>query len=247
MPRSTAPSTPKLPVFVPLVARGFELVFDRLTRLMLAGVHVRFAPGLASRLPADRPVLLMGNHVSNWDGFLYRALQRRLRPKAVTFSVMLERELRRLPLFRALGGLGIKPGSATSTAAALRATQALRRTRHDFFMSVFPQGAVYPASRRPLGFQEGVRAFARALAPVTIVPVAIRFEHPASLRAHAFILVGEPLHVGVGGEGCGPGGEPERDEVPSLAVLEGHVQALLETLDHELCEAGESAPERFGS
>jgi 1-acyl-sn-glycerol-3-phosphate acyltransferase len=215
-----------------VLARGFELVFDRVKNLLLADIHWRIPSDLAQRMPSDRPVLLFGNHVSNWDGFLYRDLQKKLRPGVPIYSLMLERELERLPLFRALGGIGIDPASSSSVARAVRATQALRGehgARKDFFFSVFPQGSTFPAAKRPLGFQEGVRHFARALGPVTLLPVALQFEWLGSLRPQVWITVGEPLAVG------------ENGDVPALAVFEASVTELLDRTHAELCTHGEAA------
>jgi 1-acyl-sn-glycerol-3-phosphate acyltransferase len=225
-------STHRSPRFSPVLARGFELIFDRVQSLLLTEVHWRTPSGLTQRIPSDRPVLLFGNHVSNWDGFLYRALQKKLRTGVPIYSLMLERELQRLPLFRALGGVGIDPASAASVARAVRAAQALRTERSDFFFSVFPQGSTFPAGKRPLGFQEGVRHFARALGPVTLLPVALQFEWLGSLRPHVWITVGEPL--------------PETSakangEVPALEIFEASVTELLDRTNAELCARGESA------
>lgn len=220
-----------LPVFSPTLARGFEAVFACVKAALLAGTHWRIPPGLAARLPTDRPVLLFGNHASNWDGFLYRDLQKKLRPGVPIYSLMLERELARLPLFRALGGVGIDPASPVSVARALRSAKALRARRGhgDFFFSVFPQGSTFPPAKRPLGFQEGVLSFARALAPVTLLPVGLQFECLGGIRPHAFVTVGEPVAVLGGGE------------VPPVEALEARVAALLDRTHAALSARGESA------
>lgn len=228
-----------LPVFSNLLARGFEIVFDLVKSVGLAGVHWSIPAGLAQRLPADRPVVLFGNHSSNWDGFLYRDLQKKLRPGMPIYSLMLERELRRLPLFRALGGIGIDSTSPGSVARALRSARALRGpsfTSAGFFFSVFPQGSTYPAGKRPLGFQEGLRHFAKALGPVTLLPVALQFELLGSVRPHAFVSVGEPIAVP---ESAGK--VIDLGSIPSLDVLEAQVTALLDGLNADLSARGEAA------
>ena len=212
-----------LPRFSPLLVRGFDLVFDRAKALWLAGVRWRLPE---ARLPSDRPVLLFGNHVSNWDGFLYHDIQRMLRPRAATYSVMVERELRRRPLFRGLGGLGVDAGSPASVRRALRSARALRARRDDFFFTVFPQGETGSPLKRPLGFRAGLTHFARALAPVTLLPVAVHYELLGALRPHAFVTAGEPVAVDA--------------EPPPLAELEARVTALLDGLQTELAGAGEA-------
>lgn len=200
-----------------------------LQALGLSGVRWNVPAGIIENLPIDRPVLFYGNHASNWDGFLYWDLQKRLRPGNAMFSLMLEPELRRLPIFRRLGGVGIDPGSASSGVRALRAlrvTRALRATRSDFCFTVFPQGATWPSAKRPLGFQGGLLHFARALAPVTLLPVAVHFEQLGSLRPHAFVSTGVPIACDA--------------EPPPLDELEGHVTTLLDAVQAELAHRGEA-------
>jgi 1-acyl-sn-glycerol-3-phosphate acyltransferase len=225
-----------IPVFDPLLARGFDAAFSLVTRAGLAGVSCPIPESLVASLPKDRPVLLYGNHASNWDGFLYRRLQRALRPGAPIYSVMLESELRHFPLFRRLGGIGLDPASPASALRVLRTLRALRvlradpSRRPDFFVTVFPQGTTMPVTQRPLQFREGVRAFARALGPVTLLPVALRYELLGSLRPRAFVRVGEALPC-----------DPDSDAgIPELPELEARVIALLDRLDADLCRGGES-------
>lgn len=215
--------------FDPVVAWGVEAALAAVRVGVFAGEHWRLPEG---PIPADRPVLLYGNHASNWDGFFYRELQKKLRPGAVTYSLMLERELARRPLFRRLGGLGVRPGSGPSLLAAARTACALRAERSDFFFSVFPQGRIEPASKRPLGFQGGLGHFVRALAPVTLLPVAIDFGFLNALRPHAFIACGEPLLVDAAADG----------ELPEVRTLEREATALLDDLQAGLARTGENPP-----
>jgi 1-acyl-sn-glycerol-3-phosphate acyltransferase len=172
-------------------------------------------------------VLLFANHASNWDGFLCRTLQKKLRPGAPTFSLMLERELQRLPLFRKLGGIGVEPGSGASLSAAVREARALRAKHPEMFLTVFPQGKIFPAYGRPLGFQGGLAHFARALAPVTLLPVAFEYQMLRTLRPQAFVSVGEPI-------ACDDAGR-----IPAVTDLEDIQVALLGALQRRLAESGE--------
>ena len=208
--------------FDPLVAWSVETALSIARLVVFSDQHWRLP---MAALPPDRPVLLYGNHASNWDGFFYRELHKKLRSGEPTFSLMLERELDRLPLFRRLGGLGVRPGSGASLLAAARLVCALRAERSDFFFSVFPQGRIEPASKRPLGFQGGLAHFVRALGPVTLLPVAIDFGFLNSVRPHAFIACGEPMAF----EG----------ELPDVLALEREATAVLDGLQAELARAGE--------
>lgn len=180
------------PRFDPLAARCFETVFLPMRRMLLGGLHVLNLPGA---LPPGRPVLLVGNHISNWDGFLFREVQRRIAPSWPIYSVMLEAELRQRPLFRRLGGIGIDPAAPASVAVAFRAARALRGKGSDFVFSYFPQGRILPAARRPLGFLAGVDLFARALAPATVIPAGIHMEAMRKLRPTLFVSLGRPFKI----------------------------------------------------
>jgi 1-acyl-sn-glycerol-3-phosphate acyltransferase len=210
----------RLPRFNTLAARCFEAVFLPFRNFRLGGIRFLNQPA-PEAIPPGRPVLLAGNHISNWDGFLLREVQRRLRPDWPIYSVMLEKELAERPMFRSLGGIGIDPASPASIARAVRAVQALRAANPDFFLSYFPQGDVYPSFKRPLGFLGGVDLFVRALAPLTVIPVGLHMEPLKKLAPTYFVSLGRPMRI----------------ERPSQVhrVLESLVERELDALYARLC------------
>ncbi len=210
--------------FLPPVWAAFELAW----RPWMAGrVGPVLAAGLPRGLPPDRPLLLCPNHGSWWDGFLIRSLQRRLRPGAPLRTVMLESELRRRPLLRLLGGTGLVPGSVASLRRLVRTLERGRENRPDLVVALFPQGRIGSPTLRPLGFRPGMRLVARALAPATILPVAVRLAFGTEPRAAAFLSVGEPL------DGAEWTGDPR--------VVEARVEEELDALALFLERHGEEA------
>jgi 1-acyl-sn-glycerol-3-phosphate acyltransferase len=206
--------------FAPAAVAAFELFFRPWMRGRVRAVLVA---GVPRDLPPDRPVLFVPNHVSWWDGFVMRRVQRVLRPGAPLFHLMSERELRRFPFFRRLGVVGIDAGSPSSAARALRCLEARLAERRDGCVVLFPQGRIWPSFRRPLGFERGVELFARRLSPL-VLPVGI---HPEPLNAVAptfFVSVGEPVEGGVDARG-----------------LEARVEAELDALSAFLARHGEDA------
>lgn len=159
----------------------------------------RLAPtqvaGVPESVPADRPLILIANHVSWWDGFLLRELQRSLRPGAPFHTVVLRRQLERHPILRRLGGIELDPGDRASVRRLLRGLARYRPTAPDLVLSYFPQGRIWPATRRPLGFHRGIEAVRRALAPATLLPVAIRLEPLVDPRPTPFLWIGAPFAV----------------------------------------------------
>ncbi|MEZ4422674.1 MAG: 1-acyl-sn-glycerol-3-phosphate acyltransferase [Gemmatimonadota bacterium] len=200
-----------------MIARSNRAAWWALRHLILPvlfrGLHaVRFLG--EPHVPRGRPLLVLANHVSWWDGFLVERLVRRLRPQAPLYTVMLERELARAPFLRLTGGLGLVPGSMAGTRALLRALERERARRNDLVVQFFPQGSIYPSRRRPLGFQDGFQLVARALGDAVLLPVGIHlepFNHP---RSTALVTAGEPWDAGV--------------DLPSAVDVERRVTHLLD-------------------
>lgn len=207
-------------------------VFDTLFRPWMARrvrVHVAGRPG---PIEPTFPVVLVANHESWWDGFLLRDVQRRLRPDAPYHAVMLERELRRRPFLRRLGGIGVEVGSVASGRTLLRTMVALRRTHPRAVLAYFPQGTIRPGSPRPLDFRSGVIQVAEVLAPVTVLPVGIRLVSGTTPLQDAFLSVGEPLAV------PGPG-------TLTRGLLEAAVTEELDAIDAFIRAHGERTSSRW--
>lgn len=209
--------------FSPLAVRAFEAFFrpwrDRRVHTLVAG--------LPADLPDDVPLLLAANHVSWWDPFTLREVQRILRPTSPVFVVMLEGELARYPYFRRMGVHGIRPGSGASLRACIRALRRRLDERPDGTVVFFPQGRIWPSFRRPLEFHPGIGLLARELAPLVVLPVALHVEPLNSTRPTVFAAVADPIHPG-----------DRLDPALLEATIEGELDALLAFLARH----GEDAP-----
>jgi len=214
------------PVFFRPAVAVFESVFLPFLRSRL-----RFHTFLPENGPdPSLPIVFVSNHVSWWDGFLLREVHRRVRPHAPFHTVMLERELSKHPCFRLLGCHGLVPGRAPSWKAILADLSAIRSSHPELCIAFYPQGRIWPAQRRPLGFQPGIRQLLRRLAPVQVVPVGLRFEPLNTQSPHAFASVGPPSRV-------------EAGTIPDLGTLERLVEERLDALETHLLELGEAAAE----
>lgn len=208
--------------FSPLALAGFELFF---LPLMRSRVQTRIAP--IPDLPPDRPVFFVANHSSWWDPFILREMHRRMRPEQPLYTLMLQSELEKHPFFRRIGIVGIDPASAGSVRRAIRTFQRRLERHPGACVTFFPQGRIWPATRRPLGFRRGIEPFVQALAPVTLLPVGIRVEPLNDLRPTAFTLPGSPIPA-TSGEGLAP-------------RLEDEVVRLLDRIGSHVDEYGEDS------
>jgi 1-acyl-sn-glycerol-3-phosphate acyltransferase len=182
------------PRFSSAALAAFELFFRPWMKRRIHDVHVAWPE---RPIPSAGPLLLAANHVSWWDGFILREVHRQLRPTEPFHVLMHERELRRFPFFRRLGGVGIDASSPRSVLGAIRALQ--RRAEHlpEVTLFVFPQGRIYPSTRSPLGFRRGVELIARAVG-AAVVPVAIHLEPLNHPSPSAFVSLGSPIPAGAG-------------------------------------------------
>jgi 1-acyl-sn-glycerol-3-phosphate acyltransferase len=173
-------------------SRPAVAVFELFFRPWMALRMRVLCTGLPLAMPPDRPALLVANHVSWWDGFIARNVQRRFRPGAPMFSLMTASELNRFPALRLLGAIGIERGSAPSVRRAIRTAEALVAEDPEATVLIFPQGRIWPSSRRPLGFESGVESFATRLAAV-VIPMGIHVEPLNRIAPTAFVSLGEPM------------------------------------------------------
>lgn len=212
--------------FSPAALRGFELFFRPWLRRR---IRLRVA-GLPPALPRDIPLLLVANHTSWWDPFLLRELHRSLRPGSPLYTLMLEAELERRPFFRRIGVIGIDPASPASVRGALRTLERRLRSRPDATVTYFPQGRIWPTTRRPLGFRRGIEVLARRLPGALVLPVAIHVEPLAGVAPVAFLHAMPAWRT---------------DEAFQIALVESAVARGLDRITTHLARFGENAADAW--
>ncbi len=187
----------------PTTWRLFDAGFSVFRRAFLRGTRVG---GRWPEADPGRPLLLVANHVSWWDGFLLREVQRTLRPRAPFHTVVIEHQLDRYPMLRRLGGVPVDPTAPASVLGMMRTLARLRRDDPETVFSYFPQGRIWPTSRRPLAVKRGVEHVTRRLSPVRVLPVAIHLEPLVDIRPTPFLWLCDPVDV------------PERGSLPAEDV-----------------------------
>lgn len=214
----------------PGVWRSFELFFHPWLRRKLHRIHIAGLPDPSSLPDPARPLVLVANHVSWFDGFLLREIQRRVRPTAVFHTVMLESELRANPILRALGGVGFDPDRPMGLRRVVRRLAELSRRADGGagggtapVVAFFPQGRIYPSFRDPLGFQPGVRLLIRGLAPCTVLGVGMHLEPGNTVAPQAF-LHAAPLRPVASGSDVPAPDELDRAARDALGRIHRHLQ-----------------------
>ncbi len=102
--------------------------------------------------PAGRPVLLIGNHFSWWDGFIaYRLNDLFLHKKF--HIMMLEEQLEKRLFLNKAGAYSVRRGSR-SVVETLSYTSVLLHEAENMVV-VYPQGTITSIHRRPVRFERG--------------------------------------------------------------------------------------------
>ena len=127
----------------------------------------------------SRAVLLIGNHISWWDGFWALYLSLKLFDRKFYF-MMLESELRKRWLFSYSGGFSIAPGTR-SVIRSLRYTAELLRDKNNLVL-MFPRGKIQSLYNFKTDFEQGVGYVLSISDPkpdiVFLVSMTEYFDHP---------------------------------------------------------------------
>ncbi len=118
-------------------------------------------------LDEDKSVLMIGNHISWWDGFWPIEMNRRLWKRSY-FVMMLETQLSIRPFLRQGGAFSIQPGSRDMIASLRYASSLLGDPRN--IVLIFPQGKIHSQYARDVAFAAGVEKILRqAAGPVQVL------------------------------------------------------------------------------
>lgn len=178
------------------------------------------------------PFLMVSNHLSWWDGFFFFEIQRRLLPQAKIYTVALEKTCIENPILTKMGVLPLKPESPGSLRALLRTLEQLRDQvpASDLALVFFPAGRIQPSFQFPIQFKKGVKAIAKALGPVTVLPSSIHIEPMTQKKPAALFSFGAPFRC---------------EEGLDIGFLEKEVQAALEATHFSLKLNGEQVDPSF--
>ncbi len=119
-----------------------------LLRLSFSRLHIR-----CEQPVPPGPLVLVGPHISFWDGFWAWWLSRELLQRRF-YVIILERELRAHPVLRFVGGFSLRPGEAAEREATFaHATRLLENPGH--LVALFPEGRLGSVHQKRLKFRRG--------------------------------------------------------------------------------------------
>lgn len=124
-----------------------------LLRRHFSGIRVK---GTWTRFPGS--ALVVGNHVSWWDGFWVYYLNQKLLGKR-PFVMMLQSQLQRHPFLQRIGAFSIAPGRRCALKSLSYATGLLKDDNNLVLM--YPQGYLSSLYASPPAFARGIERVAR--------------------------------------------------------------------------------------
>ena len=156
-------------------------------RLMKRSFHAVRLVGEPPAVAPDKPLLVVANHGTWWDGFFISVLNKTLLRRKLHI-MMLEAQLARYPFFRRLGAFGIEQGSPRGVISSLAYSAAVLKEPSSL-LCIFPQGEMRHVHARPLGFRRGMeRVLAMYGGELSVLPVALACEFTGEQRPEAYLL-----------------------------------------------------------
>jgi len=217
-PRDDTPAIPAAKHWL-----GDELIYRLLARRAVRRVFDRVWLQVDGPLPEPArtgPLILYLNHSSWWDGYMMYLIHRMvLRGRYDAHLLMEERQLRAYRFFTWSGAFSVNRHDPEESQRSQRYAARLLRERPDRAIFIFPQGRIVPNDRRPLLTYPGIARIVALAGPVTLCPVALRFEFLGQQWPHAFIRLG-PAHRPA---------DPE-DHAATLADITARLTAAVDAL-----------------
>lgn len=159
-------------------------MFRLLTRFFIkrhfSSVHIE-----SDYVECNKPILLIANHISWWDGFWLDYFNQRKTQKKFYF-MMLESQLRKHRCFQYAGGFSVKKNSKES-AKSIDYTVGLLNDSENLVL-MFPQGEIKSSYNNHIVFQKGVKQIvAKCRADIQVLFVANLTDYFSQPKPSLFI------------------------------------------------------------
>ena len=158
--------------------------------------------GSVPQIQKDKPILILPNHNTWWDGFFVYDLNKRFFQRQF-YVMMLEEQLRKYTFFRHLGAYGILPDNPDEVRKSINYTVNIieKPPAEGVAVCMFPQGELVSWYQDPLDYQRGIEVLVRRTKqPLILLPLISRIEYIQEQYPHAFLLFGRPVEIFPGQE-----------------------------------------------
>ena len=135
-----------------------------------------------------KPLLLLPNHNSWWDGFIIYLLNKKIINRRI-YLMMLEEQLKKNYFFRFLGAYSINPTGPKDVRQSLQYTINLFNCINEpLLVCLFPQGELQPWNARPIIFKRGLDLILNKIqVEIDICFLGMRIEFLGEQRPEIFI------------------------------------------------------------
>jgi len=132
--------------------------------------------------------LLIGNHISWWDGFWALYLNNNLLKKKI-YVMMLEEQLKSRKLLSRLGAFSIQPGTRSVLKSLDYAAQKLRGTGN--LVVIYPQGKISPITANHPHFFSGIEKILNPSSGNEVLFYAVFVDYFSNRKPSLYFYLGE--------------------------------------------------------
>ncbi|MBI0536728.1 glycerol acyltransferase [Roseomonas sp. KE2513] len=169
----------------------FHVVFSRHFRRGMGALRV--PPWGIPQEHRGRPLIVLANHPSWWDGVAFMLLSARLFPSRHVFIPMAAEALAKYRFMRRLGVFGIEPGARGAAAFLRTANEVLAAPRAMLWMNV--PGRFQDVRERPVVIAPGVTRLAEIAPNAVILPLALDYVFWTESRPEMLAAFGPPMEA----------------------------------------------------
>ncbi len=179
---------------IPWAEKIFEMYINRLIRKHFYTLHLI---GNLPSLVENKPVLLLPNHRTWWDGFFIYTFIHHFYKRPL-YIMMLEEELKKYKFFAKLGAYSIQPGQPKSVLKSLQySISLLKNKQHPApFVCIFPEGELFSWGKRQPNFKKGIEWIIRKSdEPIIILILSIYTTFVDQQLPQVFFQLSRPEEV----------------------------------------------------
>ena len=169
----------------------FHFIFARFFRRHMGAL--RLPPWGFPEDPGDRPLIVLANHPSWWDGVAFMLLPVSLFPHRQIFIPMEAAALSKYRFMRRLGVFGLEPGPRGAVAFLRTAKEVLAAPATMLWMNA--PGRFQDVRERPVGIAPGVTRLPEIAPDAVLLPLALEYVLWTERRPEMLAAFGPPLQA----------------------------------------------------